>query len=404
MVQQLRWPLAPKLVFALVMGLAAVPAPLIHAQTFSVLYTFTAGPSSGTNPFAGVVLDASGNVYGMTDYGGSGLWCPTGCGVVFKVASGGQESILHNFSGNNRDGASPTYNTLTSDGVGDVYGTTYEGGSFGAGTIFAVTAAGQERVLYSFTGATDGGFPYGGLIHDSAGNFYGTTSGRGSGTSCPYGCGTVFKLDSTGKETVLYNFLGGTTDGAYPLAGVIRDSAGNLYGTTQGGGTSNLGTVFKIDTSGNETVLHSFTGPDGSLPYGGLIRDGVGNLYGTTYSGGFVGSQGTVFKLAANGTFTLLHSFTFNGVDGAFPTGSLVADSSGNLYGTTLLGGSVGAGTVFELDSNGNETILHSFTYSTDGGYPYGSLARDSAGNLYGTTNQGGDPVCLCGTVYKIVP
>ena len=402
MVQQSRRGLIPKFVFSLIVAVVVLTALGTHAQSFSVLHTFIIGPSDGANPFAGVVLDKSGNVYGMTEFGGSGSWCPTGCGVVFKVSTTGQESIQHNFLGNTKDGAYPVYNSLLSDGVGDVYGTTYEGGTFGAGTIFKLTAAGQEKVLYNFTGATDGGFPWGGLIRDSAGNFYGTTSERGSGTSCPYGCGTVFKLDTTGKVTVLHSFSGGTTDGAGPLAGVIRDSSGNLYGTTLGGGTYNLGTVFKIDSSGNETVLWSFSGPEGMIPWGGLIRDGAGNLYGTAYSS--AGSNGTVFKLSANGIFTVLHAFTFSGTDGAFPSGSLISDSSGNLYGTTVLGGSYGAGTVFKLDRTGNETTVYSFTYSSDGGLPYGTLARDSAGNLYGTTNQGGDPVCLCGTVYKITP
>lgn len=324
---------------------------------------------------------------------------------MFKVPSSGQESLLHSFVGNNKDGAYPFYATLMIDRGGNLYGTTFEGGTFGAGTVFKVSATGQERVLYSFTGGADGGFPYGGLIRDSTGTFYGTTSERGSETSCPYGCGTLFKLDSTGKETVLHSFSGGIADGAYPLAGLVRDSSGNLYGTTSGGGTSNLGTVFKIDSSGNETVLHNFTGSstDGSLPYAGLIRDGLGNLYGTTYQGGFYG-PGTVFKLAPSGMLTVLHSFSYNGVDGALPYGGLVRDSSGNLYGTTFIGGSGGVGAVFKLDVKGNETILYNFTYSTDGGYPYGSLVRDAAGNLYGTSSQAGDPSCLCGTVFKITP
>ena len=389
------------LLFALILGLAAFIPQELRAQSFSVLHTFTGGPSDGASPFAGIVLDTSGNAYGMTDFGGSGLWCPSGCGIVFKVSISGQVSVLHNFSGNNKDGAYPVYNSLMIE-RGNGYGTTWEGGTFGAGTIFKVTATGQERVLYNFTGAADGGFPYGGLIHDSAGNLYGTTSERGSGTSCPYGCGTVFKLDATHKITVLHSFLGGTADGAFPLAGVIRDSSGNLYGTTLAGGTYNLGTIFKIDSSGNETVLYNFSGPDGMTPWGGLLRDGAGNLYGTTFSGGDFGSSGTVFKLGTNGTITLLHNFLYG--DAASPTGSLIRDSSGNLYGTTLLGGSYGVGTVFKLDAKGNETILYSFTYSSDGGLPYGSLARDSAGNLYGTTNQGGDPICLCGTVFKITP
>ena len=388
--------------FAVTLGLATIAAiPSAEAQTFTVLYTFTGGTADGANPYGAVVLDASGNVYGTTYDGGSGLWCPSGCGTVFKVAPGGERTILHNFAGN-EDGAYPYYGAVIVDGTG-VYGTTYEGGSFNAGTAWKLEKTGKE-LTYHFNGSSDGGFPYGGLVRDAADNFYGTTSERGAGTACPYGCGTVFRLDKTGKETVLYSFAGGTTDGAYPTAGVVRDASGNLYGTTLSGGTSNLGTVFKVDSSGHETVLHSFTGSatDGSLPYAGVILDPSGNLYGTTYQGGANG-PGTVYKLDPAGNLTVLHSFSFS-EDGALPYSGLVRDSNGNLYGTTFIGGDGGVGTVYEVDSNGNESVLYSFLYSTDGGYPYGGLALDAAGALYGTTSEAGDPNCLCGTVFKVTP
>jgi uncharacterized repeat protein (TIGR03803 family) len=230
------------------------------------------------------------------------------------------------------------------DSAGNIYGTTQTGGTAGAGVVFKVNAAGEETVLYSFTGGSDGGFPYGGVVQDSSGNLYGTTNGGGTA-----GFGVVFKLDTAGNETVLYSFAGGA-DGGLPYSGVIRDSAGNLYGTAQFGGTAYAGVVYKLDTAGQESVLYSFTGgADGGQPYAGVIRD-----------------------------------------------------SAGNLYGTTIGGGAAGAGVVYELDTVGQETVLYSFTGGADGGQPYAGVIRDSAGNLYGTTNSGGKE--SSGVVFKLVP
>jgi len=250
---------------------------------------------------------------------------------------------------------------------------------------------------------------------DTAGNLYGTTPfGGASGQA---GSGTVFKLDTSSNLTVLHNFTG--SDGANPQAGLVMDKAGNLYGTTvfggqPGGGGS--GTVFKLDTSLNLTVLHSFTpGSDGQEPYAGLIMDAAGNLYGTTRAGGSstssncqgtaLGGCGTVFKLDTSGNETVLYSFK-GGDDGAVPYAGLVMDALGNLYGTTNQGGSgpctganavlIGCGTVFKLDTSGNETVLHSFTGGSGGAFPRndGRLVMDAAGNLYGTTAQGGSGPC----------
>ena len=241
-------------------------------------------------------------------------------------------------------------------------------------------------MLYSFTGS-DGSEPFAGLIADSSGNLYGTTqSGGASG-----GHGVVFKLSPSGTETVLHTFTGGS-DGGIPRAGLIADTGGNLYGTTAGGGASNAGTVFKLSPSGTETVLYSFTGSDGSGPFAGLIADSSGNLYGTTQSGGASGGHGVVFKLSPGGTETVLYSFT-GGSDGGTPRAGLIADSSGNLYGTTQFGGpgcgGVGCGVVFKLSPSGTETVLYSFTGS-DGSGPFPGLIADSSGNLYGTTLSGG--------------
>ena len=236
---------------------------------------------------------------------------------------------------------------MVQDSADNLYGTTPDGGASDAGVVFKVAKHGKETVLYSFTGGDDGGNPFAGLIRDSAGNLYGTTT-YGGDLKCNngYGCGTVFKLGKTGKETVLYSFTE-SPDGAYPYAGLVRDTKGNLYGTTFFGGASGAGTVFKVDKTGKETVLYSFTGgSDGKYPYAGLLRDTKGNLYGTTEYGG-ASSNGTLFKLDTSGTETVLHSFT-GGSDGGLPIAGLILDASGNLYGAAQSGGD-GGGTVFEL-------------------------------------------------------
>jgi uncharacterized repeat protein (TIGR03803 family) len=330
--------------------------------------------------------------------------CPTGCGTVFKVDATGNETVLHSFGETNTDGAFPFYGYLVRDGAGNLYGTTDYGGIHGSGTIFRVSPTGKE-VFFSFNGS-DGGFPFAGLVADTSGNFYGTTYVRGTGC-LPYGCGTVFKINSKGKESILYSFTG-APDGDNPFAGLVRDSAGNLYGTTITGGTNGAGTVFKVDTTGKETVLYSFCSnacQDGEIPYSALIRDNAGNLYGTTLAGGMFGS-GTVFKLDSTGVETVLYNFCSQSgcTDGSQPYAGLVRDAAGNLYGTTYGGGANQAGTVFEVDKTGKETVLYSFCSlpgCTDGGLPYAGLARDNAGNLYGTTSNFAEAY---GTVFKIAP
>jgi uncharacterized repeat protein (TIGR03803 family) len=291
-------------------------------------------------------------------------------------------NILHRFQGS-PDGELPFYGHLVWDQAGYLYGTASAGGASGRGAVFKVDASG-ETVLYSFAGTPDGETPFGGLFRDSTGILYGTTTGGG----VPGSYGTVFKLDTDGTETVLYRFKGGA-DGANPYAGVTRDEAGNLYGTTYSGGAANGGVVFKLDPAGNETVLHSFTGaPDGQDPYAGVILDASGNLYGVTYGGGAAG-WGVAFKLDPDGNETLLHTFT-GGADGGLPSSGLILDSSDNLYGTAGSGGTTGWGVVFKLDPSGAETVLYTFMGQPDGGEPLACLLRDAAGNLYGTTNTGG--------------
>ena len=356
----------------------------------TVLYSFTGGADGG-NPYGGVVRDAAGNLYGTTVYGGA-----ASSGVVFKVDSSGHETVLYTFSGGD-DGGYP-YAGVIRDSAGNLYGTTYAGGSAGYGgygVVFKLDAAGQFTVLHSFTGGADGGYPYAGVIRDSAGNLYGTTSLRGNAQ-----WGVVYSLDPTGNETVLYSFTGGS-DGASPYAGVIRDSAGNLYGTARSGGTGNMGVVYKVDTAGHETVLYSFTGgADGGYPYAGVIRDSSGNLYGTAQQGG-TRNLGVIYSVNTAGQETVLYTFT-GAADGAAPYAGVIRDSAGNLYGTTLQGGIGNVGAVYKLDPAGHETAPPNFPNAPGGTNPYAGVIRDSAGNLYGTTTGGGP--ANAGVVYKLSP
>jgi uncharacterized repeat protein (TIGR03803 family) len=366
--------------------------------------------------------------------------------LSFSVAgSASTFTVLYNFSGP-PDGAQSA-GGLIADAAGNLYGTTSQGGS-GHGTVFklsppaTVGGAWTEAVLYSFTGGTDQGFPVGALIADALGNLYGTTAGSPDGCGSGGQCGTVFKLSPPATvggawtETVLYSFTGGT-DGEIPLAGLIADAAGNLYGTTVGnrvglgcsGFPYQCGNVFRLTppaTPGDAwtfAVLYTFgslAASDGANPAGALIADAAGNLYGTTGFGGLTSSTtpcggcGTVFKLTPPATpgdawtETQLHIFNFT--DGAGPFGALIADAVGSLYGTTTGGGANGFGTVFKLTPPATaggawtEAVLYSFGASgIDGAEPVGGLIADAAGNLYGTTNGGGANSGF-GTVFQLAP
>jgi uncharacterized repeat protein (TIGR03803 family) len=277
-----------------------------NGYEYKVLYRFTGGADGGS-PYGGLVRDTAGNLYGTTQGGGSlASTCRQGtCGVVFKLSPTDIETVLHTFTGG-AGGANPTA-ALTLDSAGNLYSTTYYGGAYSEGVAFKLSPAGTETVLHSFAGyPTDGGYPYYGLTHDAAGNLYGTATDGGA-----HGSGVVFKLSPTGAETVLYSFTGGA-DGGFPVGDLIQDTAGTLYGATgQGGATgacapsSGCGVVFKLSSTGTETVLHSFTGgADGAVPSAGLIQDMSGNLFGTTAAGGvesnqcYTGTCGVVFRLA----------------------------------------------------------------------------------------------------------
>jgi uncharacterized repeat protein (TIGR03803 family) len=259
--------------------------------------------------------------------------------------------------------------------------------------VFKLTPTGQETVLHSFAGGSnDGAYPLGGVIIDASGNLYGTTQNGGAS-----GKGVVFRLSPKGRETVLYSFTGGS-DGGSPNAGLTRDANGNLYGTAVSGGVG-AGVVFKVSPRGKETVLYSFTGGnDGANPVADLIRDANGNLYGTTFAGGADG-KGVVFKLSPRGREVVLHSFA-GGIDGAYSESGLLTDANGNLYGVTLDGGGDNNGVVFKLTPRGRETVLYSFTGRSDGGTPQSVLIMDTNGNLYGTTVQGGE--ANTGVVFEV--
>lgn len=374
-----------------------------EAQTYGVLYSFQCQPDGG-DPESGLVRDGAGNLYGATASGGT-----YNHGTVFELFPDGTEAVLHSFSGGPADGEQPEHTALLLDPADNLYGVTPFGGKR-EGTVYRVAPDGTETILYNFRGGAAGGEPFGGLARDSAGNFYGTTY-YGGDTSCNQGngCGTVFKLSRSGQETVLYSFLP-APDGELPIAGLVRDGAGNLYGTTTAGGVfEGHGTAFELSPSGQESVLHEFTGgADGLLPSAPLIRDAAGNLYGTT-EGGTTSSGGTVFEIPSAGQYIVLHSFTGR-AGGLFPAGPLIRDAAGNLYGTTSDGGAgpcfdgaaYGCGVIFKVSSAGSEKALYSFEGSPDGAYPRAGLVRDAAGSLYGTTSTGG--AYGCGTVFKFTP
>jgi uncharacterized repeat protein (TIGR03803 family) len=369
----------------------------------TVVYAFHGG-SDGAEPFGALIADEAGNLYGTTVSGGGGA-CSTGCGTVFKLAADGRERVLWAFRGGS-DGAYPQ-GALVSDGVGDFYGTTPEGGAYNVGTLFKLAPHGTETVVYTFKGGSDGFVPNGGLIMDGNGNLYGTTPVGGNYVAAcgGDGCGVVFKVAPDGTETVLYAFCSQTncSDGANPVAGLIADDNGNFYGTTIAGGTGtcsgflNCGTVFKLTPDDTESVLYSFQGgSDGAFPGDSLIADNLGNFYGTTSGGGGCatsGECGTVFKLAPDGTEIVLHAFQA-GRDGDDPEAGLIMDKAGNLYGTTFAGGGTGCGhggcgIAFKVAPDGTEKVLSRFGLLR-GSNPSAALIEGKHHLLYGTATAGG--------------
>ncbi|MGB8888001.1 MAG: choice-of-anchor tandem repeat GloVer-containing protein [Candidatus Korobacteraceae bacterium] len=399
------------------LALAIFSVILFATSSWAAPHNFGDGDNDGYLPGSGLIIDAHGNLYGTTAGGGT-----HGDGTVFELSpreSGGwTETVLHSF-GNGTDGQLP-FASLIFDGAGNLYGTTTYGGIHGYGTVFKLSpredGTWEETVLHSFN-LHDGAYPDGGLTFDAAGNLYGTTSYGGIHYN-----GTAFELmprEGRGwTETVLHSF-GRGTDGSNPLAGLTFDAAGNLYGTTSVGGIHNpcdgetCGTVFELSPNGSggwtENVLHSFgRSTDGSHPFGGLIFDAAGNRYGTTQFGGY--GDGTAFEMSPeeDGGWTekVLHRFG-RGTDGSNPLAGLTFDAAGNLYGTTFSGGVYNDGTVFELSPNENggwtDRVLHNFDLNgTDGLYSYANLILDAAGNLYGAALYGG--IYGHGIVFEITP
>jgi uncharacterized repeat protein (TIGR03803 family) len=367
-----------------------------YAQTEKVLYSFGSYSGDGQNPgYAPLIY--KGNFYGTTQNGGANSY-----GTVFKVTASGKESLLYSFcsQSNCTDGGNPSSGVI-SDKEGNLYGTTLNGGGGNWGTVFKVTLTGEESVFYSFGAYSgDGAWPVGGVIVDKEGNLYGTTSLGGANDA-----GTVYKITSSGEESVLYSFGSHSEDGNGPQAGLITDRESNLYGTTSGGGANGSGTVFKVTPTGEESVLYgfgSFSG-DGANPFTGLVMDTEGNLYGTTSAGG-KHKFGTAFKLTPSGEEKVIHSFGAGTEDGRGPN-PLIIDKAGNLYGTTALGSGKCYGTVFEMTLAGKETALHHFYPDTGDGYdPQAGVVINSKGNLYGTTAAGGKAAYAYGTMFEVTP
>ena len=385
--------------------------------------------TDGSNPQTNLIADSAGNFYGTTSTGGA-----YGYGAVFKLtpSSGGTwaDQILYSFKHgiDSIQGASPS--PLVFDSHGNLFAETAYDGASGHGTVLELSPAGGGKwtatQIHTFTGGAEGSQPYGGLVLDGQGNLYGTTEYGGKGSACgSLKCGIIFELtQSSGwTESILYNFVGGATDGANPGAGLVFDQSGNLYGTTQFGGdlatcTKGCGVVFELSPASGawtEQLLYTFTDSngDGREPAANLIFDSFGNLYGTTSGGGTNHATccGTVFKLSPGSTWseTVLLRFPPNQSQGAYPAGTLTLDGLGNLYGVTRSGGQFQSGIVYELSpvSGGGwtETILHSFSSGIgeqDGAVPVGGIVLDSSGNLYGTTSSGGQ--ASAGTVFEITP
>jgi uncharacterized repeat protein (TIGR03803 family) len=372
-----------------------VAATAASAQTFTSLLSFDV--TNGSNPQWGALVQGiDGNFYGTTSGGGiysSGCFrSPDGyCGTVFKITPGGTLTTLHAFA-NGADGSGPMPGlALGTDG--HFYGVNSNGGNFGVcfglgcGVAFKITSGGTITTLLEFDRGTEGGNAVSTLIQATNGNFYGTDVNGGTD-----GDGAIFEMTPAGGLTTLHDF--DFTDGWDPQnALMVQGTDGDLYGETAGGGSFSCpspavgcGTVFKVTPGGGFTSLHSFNGTDGSILYGGLVQGSDGNFYGTTYAGGTNG-DGTVFKITPGGRVTTLH--TFDGTDGANPNGGLVLASDGNFYGTAEFGGATNDGTIFEITPGGTLTTLHNFD-GTDGANPSVALLQATDGTFYGTTYAGG--------------
>ena len=364
------------------------PAPAQVGGGFSLVASFGQGNNSGKVPYAPLIQDPSGTLFGTAEAGGG-----DGAGVVFSLTPGSTISNLYRFHGG--DGAVPVA-PLVRDAAGTFYSTTEQGGYYDYGTVFALTADGTRTTLHDFGSLDDGVSPEAGLVFGPDGNLYGTTASGGYNNS-----GTVFRLSTTGGGyTILYDFGSNYNDAATPNAALYLGTDGNLYGTTTNGGYYDRGTVFQITTAGTLTILYDFAGRDGSHPDASLVQASDGNFYGTTSFGGSY-DAGTVFSITPAGTLTTLYDFP-NKNDGLEPEAALIQATDGLLYGTTEYGGTAGGGTAFSIGTNGADfTTLHSFAGGgQDGANPLAAVVQALDGTLYGTTAYGGAQ--RVGTVYRL--
>ncbi len=363
-------------------------------NNFQVLYSFQGG-ADGANPTSALIVGSDGYLYGTTTAGGA-----SNNGTVFRISPSGSENVIYSFRGGTNDGATPVAGVIQgSDGY--LYGTTLYGGINNNGIVFRISPSGVEEVLHYFLGRADGANPQAGLVWGDDGYFYGATIHGGSSDN-----GTVFKVSPSGNERVIY-YLQSNSDGNTPST-LIRGDDGYLYGTTENGNRCGwtggfCGAVFKISPSGASVVIYPFQGGDnndGALPTDSLFHSSDGYYYGTTMVGGtsMMGFGGTVFKVSASGSETVLYSFQ-GGADGGEPVGGLVQSRNGYLYGTTGRGGNNENGTVFKISTSGDEGVIHTFG-GADGANPEANLIRSSDGCLYGTTFAGG--ANGKGVVYKI--
>ncbi len=367
---------------------------LVFAQTESVIYSF-ANPPDGYGPESGIAADAAGNMYVTTVNGGA-----NNQGAVVMLTPSGTESVLYSFASGTSDGHHPVAGLVPIKGSPSFVGTTISGGTTNNGTVFFVNpGAGLAGTFYNFLGGVDGANPYSALAQIGGNYVYGTTYNGGQ-----FGYGTVFSFRiSDGQEKILHSFNSAfpTLDGAHPYGGLVVHN-GLLYGTTQMRGASNLGTVFSISKTGSYTLIYSFKGgaTDGQSPNAGVLFDSAGNIYGTTYGGG-LSNAGVVYKISAGGAESILHHFGRNTGDGSNPYSNLIK-GKGGFYGTTLQGGSANGGTIYKITPAGVETVVHQFTGGADGFNPYGPLLKGKDKALYGTTQIGGSS--RLGTVFKLVP
>jgi len=379
----------------------AFPIALAQAAPqFRALYSFQGGKDGGAS-VAGLIDDRLGNLYGTTSLGGKACRRRGGCGVVFKIAPDGSESVLYAFVGGG-DGYDPEA-TLLKGPDGTLYGTTRKGGTgcsrHGCGTIFSLEPDGRKTTLFRFDKDADGAVPVGALVMDKSGNLFGTAPLGG-----PHRYGTAFRLAPDGTYSILHAFDGGA-DGGFVYQGLLLTGRGDLYGGSVGGGGNGGGDVYKIAADGTFSIVHTFAGLDGFGVDAPLVKDHQGNLYGTTFKGGTTFNGGTVFKIATDGTESVLYDFS-GGSDGQFPNSAPTVDDAGNFYGTTVQGGDFNKGTVYRLTPGGTQTVLYSFTGGSDGAYPFNGVI-EKRGRLYGTTWQGGADLTQCGnvgcgTVYEI--